>query len=69
MKIHIKGDVRILGNGDFVEKILSRASEQSNRRYRLKAKGWKREDNGVRSSFLTELLIKSYKARYNISFI
>ncbi len=40
MKIHIKGDVRILGNSDFVEKILSRASEQSNRRYRLKAKGW-----------------------------
>jgi len=36
MKIHIKGDERILGDSDFVEKVLSQASEQMERRYRLK---------------------------------
>ena len=40
MKIHIKGDERILGDSDFVEKVLSQASEQMERRYRLKAQGW-----------------------------
>ena len=33
-------DERILGDSDFVENVLSQASEQMNRRYRLKAKGW-----------------------------
>ena len=28
MKIHVKGDERILGDSDFVEKVLSQASEQ-----------------------------------------
>ena len=40
MNIHIKGDERILGDSDFVEKVLSQASEQMKRRYRLKAEGW-----------------------------
>ena len=40
MKIHIKGDERILGDSDFVEKVLSQASEQMERQYRLKAEGW-----------------------------
>lgn len=40
MKIHIKGDERILGDSDFVEKVLSQASEQMELRYRLKAEGW-----------------------------
>ena len=40
MKIHVKGDERILGDSDFVENVLSRASEQMERRYRLKSKGW-----------------------------
>ena len=40
MKIHIKGDERILGDSDFVEKVLSQASEQMERRYRLRAEGW-----------------------------
>lgn len=40
MKIHIKGDERILGDSDFVENVLSQASEQMERRYRLKAEGW-----------------------------
>ncbi len=39
-KIHVKGDERILGDSDFVEKVLSRSSEQVERRYRLKAEGW-----------------------------
>jgi DNA-directed RNA polymerase specialized sigma subunit len=40
MEIHIKGDERILGDSDFVEKVLSQASKQMERRYRLKAEGW-----------------------------
>ena len=40
MNIHIKGDERILGDSDFVEKVLSQASEQMERRYRLKEEGW-----------------------------
>ncbi len=40
MQIHVKGDERILGDSDFVEKVLSQASEQMERRYRLKAQGW-----------------------------
>jgi len=38
--MHIKGDERILGNSDFVEKVLSQASEKMERQHRLKAKGW-----------------------------
>ena len=34
-----KGDERILGNGDFVEAVLSEANEAYERKYRLKAKG------------------------------
>jgi len=34
-----KGDERILGNGNFVETVLSEAKEAYERRYRLKAKG------------------------------
>ena len=40
MKIHIKGDERILGDSDFVEKVLSHASEHMEQRYRLTAEGW-----------------------------
>ena len=39
MKVHLKGDERILGDSDFVEKVLRQASEQMERRYRLKAEG------------------------------
>ena len=35
-----EGDERILGDSDFVEKVLSQASEQMERRYRLKAEAW-----------------------------
>ena len=34
-----KGDERILGDGDFVKKVLSRANEAFEKKYRLKAKG------------------------------
>jgi len=34
-----KGDERILGDGDFVEAVLSEASEAYERKYRLKARG------------------------------
>ena len=34
-----KGDERILGDGEFVEKALSQAEEAFERKYRLKAKG------------------------------
>ena len=34
-----KGDERILGDGEFVEKVLSQAEEAFGRKYRLKAKG------------------------------
>lgn len=35
-----KGDERILGDGDFVETVLSEANEAYERKYRLKAKGF-----------------------------
>ncbi len=38
-KIHLKSDERILGNGDFVDQILSEADETFERRYALKARG------------------------------
>jgi REP-associated tyrosine transposase len=38
-KIHMKSDERILGDGDFVSEILSKAEESLERRYALKAQG------------------------------
>jgi len=38
-KVHVKSDERILGDGDFVEKILSRSRERYERQYALKASG------------------------------
>jgi len=40
MRIHLKGDERILGAGDFVEEVLDHVSEQMDRRYRLREKGY-----------------------------
>lgn len=39
LKIHVKSDERILGDSDFVEKVLDSASESMERSYRLKAEG------------------------------
>ena len=36
----MKGDERILGNGDFVETVLSKARESLERKYTLDAKGY-----------------------------
>jgi len=36
----VKGDVRILGDGDFVEQVLSRAEEKFSREYELKRRGY-----------------------------
>jgi len=38
-QIRLKGDERIPGAGDFVEKVLARVSEQMNCRYRLRENG------------------------------
>jgi len=40
MKIHVKGDERILGDSDFVEAVLNQASEQMEKQYELQTKGW-----------------------------
>lgn len=37
---YMKGDERILGDGDFVEAVLSQTKEDFERKYRLKAKGY-----------------------------
>jgi hypothetical protein len=38
-KIYEKADERILGDGDFVQRVLDKAEEKMNRRYALQAKG------------------------------
>lgn len=38
-KFHVKSDERVLGDGDFVEKILSRSRERYEQQYALKASG------------------------------
>jgi REP element-mobilizing transposase RayT len=40
LKIHLKGDERILGDSDFVESVLARAEEEMERKYRIRAKGY-----------------------------
>ena len=37
---YMKGDERILGSGDFVEKVLAQSEETLKRKYRLKAEGY-----------------------------
>lgn len=38
--VHLKGDERILGDSDFVKKVLAATNESFERRYQLKAKGY-----------------------------
>ncbi len=40
MGIHFKSDERILGDSDFVEKVLGDAAEEMERKCRLKAEGY-----------------------------
>ena len=38
--MRVKGDERILGDGDFVEEVLQRSQEELGRKYRLEAQGY-----------------------------
>lgn len=40
LKVHLKGDERILGDSDFVEAVLAQAEEDMERKYRFRAKGY-----------------------------
>jgi hypothetical protein len=40
LKIHIKSDERILGDSDFVDKVLAQASEEMEERYQLESMGY-----------------------------
>jgi len=40
LKIHIKGDERILGDSDFVESVLDEQNERLERRYRIQMQGY-----------------------------
>ena len=47
-KVFEKGDERILGDGDFVEKVLKSANEQMERKYDLRARGFSLTSVAVR---------------------
>ena len=40
MRVHLKGDERILGDSDFVQEILNAANENMEKQYELRAKGY-----------------------------
>jgi putative transposase len=40
LKVHVKGDVRILGDSDFVESVLEEQNERLERRYRIQMQGY-----------------------------
>ena len=40
MRVHLKGDERILGDSDFVQEILNTANENMEKQYGLRAKGY-----------------------------
>jgi hypothetical protein len=40
LKIHVRGDERILGDSDFVESVLEGQNERLERRYRIQMQGW-----------------------------
>ena len=49
-KDHMKSDERILGDGDFVQKVLDEAKERLEDRYRLKAQGYDYDKVTIRAS-------------------
>ena len=53
--VYRKGDERILGDGEFVEKVLAQAEEDLERKYRLRAKGFDIEKVVNRVAELTGL--------------
>ena len=54
-KVHFKSDERILGDSDFVETVLDFASEEMERKYRLKADGYTFEGVGKRVAELFDM--------------
>ena len=54
-KVHFKSDERILGDSDFVETVLDFASEEMERKYRLKADGYTFEGVGKRVADLFDM--------------
>ena len=54
-KVHFKSDERILGDSDFVETVLDFASEEMERKYRLKADGYTFERVGKRVAELFDM--------------
>ena len=54
-KVHFKSDERILGDSDFVETVLDFASEEMERKYRLKADGYTFEEVGKRVAELFDM--------------
>ena len=57
-----KGDERILGDGDFVKKVLAQAKENFERKYRLKSKGFNFENVQRRVAKLLDLKPKQVLA-------
>lgn len=53
-----KGDERILGDGDFVNEVLSQANEQLQRKYRIQAEGYDLNKLIDRVAEITELSAK-----------
>jgi chromosomal replication initiation ATPase DnaA len=55
LKIHIKGDERILGDSDFVAAVLEEQNERLERYYRLRAKGFDFDKVVKRAAAIFEL--------------
>jgi hypothetical protein len=58
MNIHFKSDERILGDSDFVEKVLGGATEKMERRYRLEAMGYDFDTIVKRVSEIFKIAVK-----------
>ena len=57
-KVHVRSDERVLGDGDFVEEILSRSRERYERQYALKASGIDLDNVAARVAELLEMDIE-----------
>jgi len=58
MNVHFKSDERILGDSDFVEKVLCGATEKMERRYRLEAMGYDFDTIVERVSKIFKIAVK-----------
>jgi putative transposase len=57
-KAYIKGDERILGDGDFVNEVLAKAQEDYEKRYRLASMGLTVDDVAVRVAQLMQMPVE-----------